>query len=178
MNDKNKIEEYYECEYDIECKKNYLYYLAKRNKKLKLDVNFTDLPFNKYYSTTKSKVLSINAYPVLGIGCADSIFSHIIEILKIKEIIMFVLNVIKYIFIYQTSFNFIKKEYGYGRNFIFDIIKRDNWNFGFLKLNKFKLNILIEISIMRKFGYKLKHKKWVTDQQYNNYDELNKYDKY
>lgn len=112
LNDKNKIEEYYECEYDIECKKNYLYYLAKRNKELKLDVNFTDLPFNKYYSTTKSKVLSINAYPVEGgLGCVGGIISLIIELLNIKEILMFVYNIFRYIYLFiKLHFILLKKN--------------------------------------------------------------------
>lgn len=173
--------EYYECEYDIECKKEYIYCLTKKNKSIDLDIDFSELEFEEYYRITKTDTLTINSVRGSGgIGAVE-------EIIKILEILIFLwsllknfINLIKSLLVYFFPFYNIKKEYDYGKNFICDIIlKSENWNYGFLNLEKIKFKKLLEKSIMRKLGYELKNKKWVSGVMCSDvYRNLNKYDNY
>ncbi len=176
----NKESMYYECKYDIECKKKYLYYLAKKNKKLNLDTDFNELSFDEYYKIVKNNKLTINALLVGG-GCGG-----FTEVAKIIEIILNVWSWIKQIccfigkiFIYCFPFYYITKEYGYGRKFLYDVIDNDSsWNYNFFDLEKIKSNKLLEKSVMRKFGYKLKKKKWQKEIYPDPSKSLKKYEDY
>lgn len=171
---------YYECEYDIECKKKYIYSLARKSKKLDLDVDFNELEFDRYYNVTKDHVLVINSILVGGgIGGIE-------EVMKILEAIMFIwdffksiMSFLKVLLVYFFPFYNIKIQYGYGKNFLQDIImKSETWDYGFLQLKKIKFNKLLERAIMHKFGYQLKNKKWINEIYVDSYRNLNKYDSF
>ena len=80
----------YCCEFDIECKKKYLYNLTKRNNEFNLDINFEQISFDEYLSLTNDSVLTINCveFPD-GIGSASGreFFDFISLFLQIRDII-------------------------------------------------------------------------------------------
>ena len=103
-----------------------------------LDIDFNELQFNKYFSITKDNNLVINSILVGGgIGSFE-------ETMKILEIIMFIWEFLKSIITFCKAllvcifpFYNIKKQYGYGKNFLYDvIIKNEVWNYGFFQLKK------------------------------------------
>lgn len=171
---------FYECEFDIDCKKNYIYSLAKKKNKLDLDIDFENLIFNDYYRITKSNSLTINSILLGGgYGNCEDLFLLLQIILFAWDLLKRLVNFVKLLMVYVIPFYHLKRDYGYGKNFIYDIIVRnDTWLYGFFKLDKIKFNKLLEKSVMHKFGYKLKGKKWVKDEYPNSYRHLNKYDKF
>ena len=176
----NKQCMFYECEYDLECKKLYLYYLAKKNNKLDLDINFTELSFDDYYRIVKNNKLTINTL-IVGGGCGgfSELFGILGFILTLWDFFNKIVNFIKGFFVYLFPFYNILKKYGYGKHFIYDIINYDEqWNYGFLKLEKIPFNKLLERSIMHKFGYRLRNKKWEKEIYPDSSKNLNKYEKY
>lgn len=173
---------YYRCEYDIECKKKYIYELLSTNKVLNLDVDFESLKFSKYYKITKKSQLTINAVlETGGFGATGGpgIIWWLQALFFIRDVVLLILSMLSFIKIYFLPFNEIKKKYGYGKNFIYDIFdNQDIWQFGILSLEKIKLNKVLEFSVMNKFGYKLKNKNWIRKILHNPARHLNKYDNY
>ena len=173
----------YCCEYDIDCKKKYLYDLTKKTNKFSLDVDFDKVNFNEYLSLTKENVITINCveYPD-GIGSTSgfSILNLISSLFQIKDIICFIIDVLRILFVLVCPFWIIKRKYGYGKHFIYDIFDYDyEWDFGFFKLDKIKLNHLLEFIVMNKLGYKLKKKHWINvHKDFDPKKHLNKYNKF
>jgi len=170
----------YCCEYEVESKKQYLYYLAKKNKKLILDTNFEELLFDDYFKITKNHTLTINAFLVGG-GCGDmhSIFAIISLLLTIIDIIKKIIKIFSIFIYYFFPFYFIRRKYGYGRVFISDIIEwSDEWDYKFFSLNRMKFNSILEKSIMRKLKYHKKNKKWNKEHDPNPTKSLGKYDSF
>lgn len=169
-----------DCEYDIECKKKYIYYLACKKKKFKLDVDFEQLTFDKYYEVT-DRALTINAIIYEGgIGGGGGLFDFLDKFFLIFEFLKIVFTLITAFFVYLFPFHYIKKNYGYGRHFILDIIiSNDAWDYGFFCLDRIQFNKLLERAVMHKFGYRLKNKKWIL-KKYNlsNYNYFDKYSQY
>lgn len=173
---------YYRCEYDIECKKKYIYNLSLKKKILNLDVDFDSLEFSKYYKITKKSQLTINAVlETGGYGAAggSGVIWWLQTIFFIRDVILLIVSIFNFIKIYFFPFQEIKKKYGYGKNFIYDVIENEEiWNYGILTLEKIKLNKVLEFSVMNKFGYKYKNKKWFRKIYPNPTRHLNKYDNY
>lgn len=158
----NIIGMFYHCEYEFECKKNYLYCLASQRKKLTLDVDFNDVEFSKYYKITHNSPLTINC--ILeggGFGAIDDF--NLVEFLQtlffIRDVIVLFSTIFYVIILLVLPFRKIKKKYGYGKNFVGDIINsQEEWAFGFFDMKRIKFNKLLEFSVMHKLGYKLKNK--------------------
>ena len=159
---------FYHCEYEFECKKNYLYCLASQRKKLTLDVDFNDVEFSKYYKITHNSPLTINC--ILeggGFGAIDDF--NLVEFLQtlffIRDVIVLFSTIFYVIILLVLPFRKIKKKYGYGKNFVGDIINsQEEWAFGFFDMKRIKFNKLLEFSVMHKLGYKLKNKIWIKNQ--------------
>ncbi len=172
--------EYYECQYDIECKKEYIYHLAKKNRKLDLNINFYDINFKDYYKITKSEILTVNAVKGEGgMGSVTELFKILEMIMLLWDFLKSIFSLINSLFVIFFPFYNIKKNYGYGKSFLYDILTRSTtWDYGFLNLDKIKFNKALEKSIMRKFGYKKKNGIWVNDIYIDSYSNLNKYDSF
>ena len=165
-------------EYDIECKKKYLSSLLNKKEELELDTDFDSLEFEKYFNTTDN-TLTINT--ILGLGgwgCASgsSIFELLSFFFFIRDLILSILSLLRILWVILFPFYQIRKNYGYGKEFLYDVISPVK--FGFLKLDKIKYNKLLEISVMLRLGYKLKKKMWILRKQPNFYSYKNKYDLY
>ena len=173
---------YYRCEYDIECKKKYIYHLSSKNKGLNLDVDFDSLEFSKYYKITKKSQLTINAVlETGGYGAAGGpgIMDWLQILFFIKDVVLLIISIFSFIKIYFFPFQEIKKKYSYGKNFIYDVIEnQETWKWGVLALEKIKFKRILEFSVMKKFGYKLKNKTWVRKILPNPNRHMNKYDNY
>lgn len=173
---------YYRCEYDIECKKKYIYYLSSKNKMLNLAVDFESLEFSKYYKITKKSQLTINVVlETGGYGAAGGpgIIGWLQILFFVRDIVLSITSILSFIKIYFFPFKEIKKKYGYGANFIYDILdNQDTWQYGVLALEKIKLNRILEFSVMNRFGYKIQNKNWIRKILPNPARHLNKYDNY
>ena len=173
---------YYRCAYDIECKKKYIYDLSSKKKILNLDVDFESLEFSKYYKITKKSQLTINAVLECGgYGAAGGpgIIGWLQILLFIKDVVLLIASIFSFIKIYFFPFKEIKKKYGYGENFIYDILdNQETWQCGVLGLEKIKFKKILEFSVMNKFGYKFENKNWTRKILPNPARHLNKYDNY
>lgn len=170
----------YNCELDIECKKQYIFCKSKRTHKLDLDQKFDNIKLEDYCKVTKDDLITINAILTEGGAGGDLDYFLLAQIiLFIFDILKRVIIFIKKMLVYIIPFYSIKKEYNYGKMFVQDIIeKSDSWDYGFLDLKKIPFNRLLEKSIMRKFGYKLKKGKWTRNLCLCGYQHLNKYEQY
>lgn len=170
----------YYCEYDIECKKQFLYCLSKKKKKLDLEYDFDELNFDDFFKITKNEILTINAKLTQGgIGGWKEIIAFLEFIFFIRDLLKELINLIIGLFVIMFPFYNIKKKYGYGKNFIYNIIiKNENWNYGFFNLKKVRFNKLLERSVMFKLGYRLKNKKWYKKVYHKSVNDINRYELY
>ena len=170
----------YYCEYDIECKKQFLYCLSKKKKKLDLEYDFDELNFDDFFKITKNEILTINAKLTQGgIGGWKEVITILEFIFFIRDLLKEFLNLIIGLFVFFLPFYNIKKKYRYGKNFIYNIIiKSENWNYGFFNLKKIRFNKLLERSVMFRFGYRLKNKKWYKKVYRKSVNDINRYELY
>ena len=155
--------------------------MAQKTGKIKLDIDFYNLTLKDYSKITNNEPITINTLLVGGGYGAAGAFGFFSNLLTILD---FFIKVISFIFrilnVYLMPFKNIYKNYGYGQDFMYGIISNScSWEYGFLDLEKIKYKKILERSVMKKFGYKLKNKKWET----NMYclpprRNQNKYDKY
>ena len=141
-------------EYDIECKKKYLSSLLDKKEKLELDTDFDSLEFEKYFNTTDNTLTINTILGISGCGCASgfSFFELLSFFFFIRDLILLILSLLRILWIILFPFYLIRKNYGYGKEFIYDVIKPSK--FGFFQLDKIKYNKLLEISVMFRLGYK------------------------
>ena len=152
------------CDYDIDCKKKYLFYVSKKNNKLNLDINFDYLKFNDYFNETGKDLVINSIITTGGLGGAGGpgLFAIVSFLFMIRDIIVYIYNALVKMFSYLFPFTIIKRKYKYGRIFLYDIIKNsDTWDYGFMDLKKLKFRKYIERSIMKKFGYIKQNDLWI-----------------
>lgn len=168
---------FYHCEYEFECKKNYLYCLASQRKKLTLDVDFNDVEFSKYYKITHNSPLTINCILEGGGAGGPGMLQVLQMFFFIRDVIVLFSTIFYVIILLVLPFRKIKKKYGYGKNFVGDIINsQEECAFGFFDMKRIKFNKLLEFSVMHKLGYKLKNKIWIKNQIFDFTENYNKYD--
>lgn len=168
---------FFSCEYDIECKKKYLYELSKINGKLNLDTDFQYLTFKQYYKVTKKSPLTITGFLVGGGAGGPGMLQGLQTFFFIKDVVVLFSNIFYVIILLIFPFRKIKKKYSYGKNFVCDIINnQEEWAFGFFDMKRIKFNKLLEFSVMHKLGYKLKNKIWIKNQIFDFTENYNKYD--
>lgn len=168
---------FFSCEYDIECKKKYLYELSKINGKLNLDTDFQYLTFKQYYKVTKKSPLTITGFLVGGGAGGPGMLQGLQTFFFIRDVIVLFSTIFYVIILLVLPFRKIKKKYGYGKNFVGDIINsQEEWAFGFFDMKRIKFNKLLEFSVMHKLGYKLKNKIWIKNQIFDFTENYNKYD--
>lgn len=168
----------YSVDFDNESKIEYLSCLAKKKEKFDLSIGLYDITFEDYFKVTKNKPLTLNLKAcVTGIGDAGTFLEFFELLSSVWKIAKFIFFFIVFFLIYFFPFFFIRKNHYYGKNFIISVITRkDNWNYGFLKSDKISFNKVLEYSIMKKLGYKLKNKVWFRDSHSvfpnDNYEEF------
>lgn len=170
---------FYNCDFDIECKKKYFRSLIVNQNALLLDTDFKILTFNQYFEITDDEILSINA---LLEGGGSGGFIDVLNIYgyaqSILHTILLLFKFISYTYAYIMAFHEVCNKYGYGRLFLYDVIKyEDKIKVGFLKGDKIKKIDAVENAIMKKFGYKKRNNFWIRKNMPALFDERNKYEK-
>lgn len=92
-----------------------------------------------------------------GLGCA---LETALRVMGLKALFWLFLVIHSYL----SPFRTLMKKYGVDEDFVKGTIKmRKEWDRGFISIDSFQCKGLVEYSIMRKLGYKLKDKKWATN---------------
>lgn len=135
------------------------------------------MTFKQYYKVTKKSPLTITGFLVGGGAGGPGMLQGLQTFFFIRDVIVLFSTIFYVIILLVLPFRKIKKKYGYGKNFVGDIINsQEEWAFGFFDMKRIKFNKLLEFSVMHKLGYKLKNKIWIKNQIFDFTENYNKYD--
>ena len=163
------------CCYDFKTKCKILYAKAKENN------DFIDWKIEFYNISIKDAFRYVHNNPItiividseFGIGSATGL--SLLDKIQILQIIM---SIVKKIYVLIkiaiNPFKELNKKYHVEENMIKEtILLGQQWKMGFISSEEIKNKKLIEKSIMKKLGYKLKESNWIKEKKENfNIDKL------
>lgn len=163
------------CCYDFKTKCKILYAKAKENN------DFIDWKIEFYNISIKDAFRYVHNNPItiividseFGIGSATGL-----SLLDKIQILQIIISIVKKIYVLIkiaiNPFKELNKKYHVEENMIKEtILLGQQWKMGFISSEEIKNKKLIEKSIMKKLGYKLKESNWIKGKKENfNIDKL------
>ncbi len=163
------------CCYDFKTKCKILYAKAKENN------DFIDWKIEFYNISIKDAFRYVHNNPItiividseFGIGSATGL-----SLLDKIQILQIIISIVKKIYVLIkiaiNPFKELNKKYHVEENMIKEtILLGQQWKIGFISSEEIKNKKLIEKSIMKKLGYKLKESNWIKEKKENfNIDKL------
>ena len=163
------------CSYDFKTKCKILYAKAKENN------DFIDWKIEFYNISIKDAFRYVHNNPItnividseFGIGSATGL-----SLLDKIQILQIIISIVKKIYVLIkiaiNPFKELNKKYHVEENMIKEtILLGQQWKIGFISSEEIKNKKLIEKSIMKKLGYKLKESNWIKEKKENfNIDKL------
>ena len=163
------------CCYDFKTKCKILYAKAKENN------DFIDWKIEFYNISIKDAFRYVHNNPItiividseFGIGSATGL-----SLLDKIQILQIIISIVKKIYVLIkiaiNPFKELNKKYHVEENMIKEtILLGQQWKMGFISSEEIKNKKLIEKSIMKKLGYKLKESNWIKEKKENfNIDKL------
>ena len=157
------------CCYDFKTKCKILYAKAKENN------DFIDWKIEFYNISIKDAFRYVHNNPItiividseFGIGSATGL-----SLLDKIQILQIIISIVKKIYVLIkiaiNPFKELNKKYHVEENMIKEtILLGQQWKMGFISSEEIKNKKLIEKSIMKKLGYKLKESNWIKEKKEN-----------
>ena len=157
------------CCYDFKTKCKILYAKAKENN------DFIDWKIEFYNISIKDAFRYVHNNPItiividseFGIGSATGL-----SLLDKIQILQIIISIVKKIYVLIkiaiNPFKELNKKYHVEENMIKEtILLGQQWKIGFISSEEIKNKKLIEKSIMKKLGYKLKESNWIKEKKEN-----------